>query len=190
MDEKGETGIEDGRNQGDSFDPRDYKLVTNYGTALDIYNLFLNGEKTQLPENRDLLGLGAGIAEAEIALGGYINSEKITLVDKRSIATIDKFEKVERVKEDFVSYLNNGDNKRYGFITFFGAESLLENLELKKLLEECDKKISDDGIIIISPIPYEWRFINIKEVDKNGYKEISNLGIESILLILQKKESN
>lgn len=187
MDEKGETGIEDGSNQGDPFDPRDYKSVTHEGSALAIYSLYLNQESISLSENRDLLGLGAGIAEAEIALGGYINSEKITLVDKRSIATIDKFEKVERVKEDFVSYLNNGDNNKYGFITFFGAESLLENLELKKLLEECDKKISDDGIIIISPIPYEWRFIDTKEVDKNGYKEISNLGIESILLVLQKK---
>lgn len=172
--------------QTDRDDPRNYMSVTNESSAELLYTLYLKGEDVCLPENRDLLGLGAGMARAETALGEYFNSSKIMLVDRREIHQ-ETSEKIERIQQDFLSYLNGIDGKRYGFITFFGGEPLLENMELKDLLEKCDKKIDKNGIIIISPIPCEWRYLDLKDIQNKGYKDISNFNnIESMNLILQK----
>ncbi len=174
-----------GTQRVDLDDPRNHMSVTDESSAEWLHTLYLDREGIFLPENRDLLGLGAGIARAEIALGACLDSQRVTLVDKREIYS-ESSQNIERIKQDFLSYLNDKNGRRYGFITFFGGEPLLENMELNDLLKECSKKIDNDGIIVISPIPYEWSYFDFKDIRDNGYKDISNFGIGSMTLILQK----
>jgi hypothetical protein len=98
------------------------------------------------------LGLAAGEARAELDLARALGIQDVTLVDKHPV-DLPHFEG-NYVDAEMLNYIENNQGRRFGIITLFGVEYVLENrANWARLTRGLDGITTMGSIIAISPEP-------------------------------------
>jgi len=149
--------------------------LTNYSTentAPTIVNL-LDSKGVELPENRDLLGLGARFAVAEQDFAELWGSKKITLVDRHPVVhRYLRREDAQIVIQDMFEFLEGKVDRQYGFIICLGVEYSLEAMKISfdNFLQKIDKWLVPRGLLILEPTAWDWLYReDIETMRKRGY---------------------
>ncbi len=93
------------------------------------------------------LGAGLGVAERNLATRLGLKENEITLVDKKA-ETISGF-KGKYIVSDIFDFLKQGGGKKYGFVTVFGLEYILEDKKKWNSLWDGLKNVTSTGAIIV-----------------------------------------
>ena len=121
---------------------------------IDLITKYINSDSSILD-----LGCGTGVMEERL----YNCVKYIKAIDKYQefLERATQVDNIDYAKHDVVTYR---DEKVYDLITIFGVTVYLIDEEMKELLNNCNKMMSDDSTLIIKN---QWSMLeNDKVVDK------------------------
>jgi hypothetical protein len=107
------------------------KTVNNADLAATVAGILSDSSIAKETISGPFLGLGAGIATAELSLASRLDIQDITLIDKET-ENIPGFNG-SYIPSDLFDFLNKSTQK-FGIVTAFGMEYILNNRENWQLL--------------------------------------------------------